>query len=143
MCTVAALRSLPVLIALAAVGGILSVLIPYLVVHGYIGPHKYSAPLFPLLRNAWEEFHPIFSGLLLLATGGALAFVRPKNWLVLGGSTMLLLPLAAILEMYKDPGSHNLWPIEFVLYIMFVGGPGVLGALLVSRFRGAQTTKTT
>ncbi len=138
-----ALRSLPVLIVLAAVGGILSVLIPYLLLHGYAGPHKYSAPLFPLLRNAWEGLHPIFSGLLLLAVGGALAFVRPKNWLVLGGSTMLLFPLAAILEMNKDPGSHNLWPIEFVVYVVFVGGPGVLGALLGSRFRGAQTRKAT
>lgn len=137
------LRSLPVLIVLAAVGGILSVLIPYLVVHGYAGPHKYPAPLFPLLRNAWEGFHPIVSGPLLLVVGAALAFVRPKNWLVLGGSTMLLFPLAAILEMNRDPGSHNLWPIEFGLYIVFVGGPGVLGAVLGSRLRDTQSTKAT
>jgi len=138
-----ALRSLPVLIVLAAIGGIVSVLIPYLVVYGYAGPHKYSAPLFPLLRNAWEALNPIFSGLLLVGIGSGLAFVKPKHWLVLGGSTMLLFPLAAILEMNKDPGSHNLWPIEFLLYIVFVSGPGVLGALLGSRFRNAQTTKAT
>lgn len=138
-----ALRTLPVLILLAAVGGILSVLIPYLVSHGYAGPHKYSAPLFPLLRNAWEALNPFMSGLLLLVVGGGVALVRPKNWFVLGGSTVLLFPLAAILEMNKDPSSHNLWPFEFVLYIVLVGGPGVLGALLGSILHGTQSTKAT
>ena len=129
---VTVLRSLPVLIALAAVGGILSVLIPYLLLQGYAGPHKYSAPLFPLLRNAWEGLHPIFSGVFVLVIGGALAFARPKKWLVLGSSTILLFPLAALLEMLRDPSSHNLWPIEFMFYIVLIGGPGLLGAFIGS-----------
>ena len=136
-------RTLAVLIALGAMGGVLSVVIPYLAIHGYSGPHEYTAPLFPLLRNAWEKLHPIPTGLLLLVGGGILGFVRPKKWLVLGSCTILLFPLAAILEMLKDPGSHNLWPIEFVFYIVLVGGPGLLGALLGSIIGSIQKKQAT
>lgn len=46
-----------------------------------------------------------------------------------------LLPLIAIAQMTQDPTSHNLWPLEFMIYA-FMGGVGAAGAavgLLIKR----------
>lgn len=117
---------LALLISLAAVAGVACVIAPYVAVHGIDG--TYQAPLFPLLRNSWEKLQLIPTIILLLGVGGVLGFIRPMNWLVLGASTVILFPLAAILEMLVDSGSHNLWPIEFVLYGIFIAGPALVGA---------------
>jgi hypothetical protein len=110
------------------------------VIHGFGG--EYQSPLFPLLRNAWEKLELIPTVVLLLIVGAALGFVRPRNWLILGSSTALLFPLAAVLEIAADPSSHNLWPIEFVLYVVLVAGPAVVGALLGSIFAAAKRHAT-
>ena len=40
-----------------------------------------------------------------------------------------LLPVFATIEIFKDPTSHNLWPLEFIMY-GFMGGVGAFGAAL-------------
>jgi hypothetical protein len=126
--------------AIGAVAGISSVIAPYVLLHGFTG--EYQSPLFPLLRNAWEKLEVVTTGVLLTCAGAALGFMRPRHWLILGASTASLFPVAAALEIVKDPGSHNLWPIEFVLYIVLVAGPAILGALLGSMIRGRREHAT-
>jgi hypothetical protein len=133
-------QQLALLVSLAAVAGIVSVIAPYVAIHGFGG--EYQSPLFPLLRNAWEKLELIPTVVLLLVMGAALGFVRPRNWLILGSSTALLFPLAAVLEIAADPRSHNLWPIEFVLYVVLIAGPAVVGALLGSIFAAAKRHAT-
>jgi hypothetical protein len=137
---ISAARRLPLLITLAAIAGIASVIVPYVAIHGFGG--HYSSPLFPLLRNAWELLELIPTLVLLLIVGGILGFIRPKNWLVLGSSTVLLFPLAAVLEMAVDPGSHNLWPIEFLLYVVLVAVPALAGSLLGSVLASVRSHAT-
>lgn len=133
-------QQLALLVGFAAVAGIACVVAPYVAIHGLGG--EYQSPLFPLLRNAWEKLELIPTAVLLMVVGAALGFVRPRNWLILGSSTALLFPLAAVLEMAADPGSHKLWPIEFVLYLALVAGPAVVGALLGSIFAAAKRHAT-
>jgi hypothetical protein len=120
----------PMLVLAAAVGGLASVIAPYVVVHGLEG--QYSAPLFPLLRNAWELLDLLPTLVLLITLGAALGFLEPRAWPVLGISTALFFPMAATLEMLADPTSHKLWPIEFALYAALVGVPGAAGSFLGS-----------
>ncbi len=125
--------------ALGAVAGIFSVIAPYVLLHGFTG--EYQSPLFPLLRNAWEKLG-VVTPVLLVGAGVGLGFMCPKHWLILGASTAFLFPLAAVLEIAKDPRSHNLWPIEFVLYLVLVAGPAILGALVGSMIRGRREHAT-
>ena len=134
------IQQLALLVGLAAVAGIASVIAPYLAIHGFGG--EYQSPLFPLLRNSWEKLELIPTVVLLLVVGAALGFIRPRNWLILGSSTAVLFPLAAVLEMVADPQSHNLWPIEFLLYLVLVAGPAVVGALLGSVFASVKKHAT-
>jgi hypothetical protein len=133
-------RQLTLFMALGAVAGIFSVIAPYVLLHGFTG--EYQSPLFPLLRNAWEELEVVPTVVLLVGAGVGLGFMCPKHWLILGASTAFLFPLAAVLEMAKDPRSHNLWPLEFVLYIVVVAGPAILGALVGSMIRGRREHAT-
>jgi hypothetical protein len=126
-------RQLAVLLVVGSLLGLASVIIPYVLVHGLAG--EYTSPLFPLLRNAWEKLEVVTTGVLSLFAGVVLGYVQPKHWFVLGGSTVSLLLLAAIAEMAKDPQSHNLWPIEFLLYLVVVGAPAIFGAFMGSLVR--------
>lgn len=133
-------QQLALLVCLASVAGVTCVLAPYVAVHGFGG--TYSSPLFPLLRNAWEDLQPILTVILLLGVGITFGFLWPRYWLVLGASTMLLFPLAATLEMVVDPGSHNLWPVEFMLYGVFIGAPAVAGGVIGSVFAAVMKRAT-
>ncbi len=126
-------KQLFVLVVFAAIAGICCLLVPYIVSNGFSGPYEYSSPLFPLLRSAWEKMQPLPTLSLLFVVGGILGFLRPKNWFLLGLSTALLFPVAAILEILKESSSHNIWPIEFVSYFVVIGGPAVLGSLVGSK----------
>lgn len=48
----------------------------------------------------------------------------------------VILPLLAVVEMFKDPTSHNLWPFEFAIYA-FMGGVGFLGSRLAGAVKKA------
>ena len=75
------------------------------------------------------------STLIFLGMAGLVpALLTRTRPLILGASTMALLPVAALLEMAVDPTSHNLWPIEFVFYAV-AALPGFAGALAGRRLR--------
>lgn len=75
----------------------------------------YESPLFPLLRTAVEGMG-LGQVLLLLAAGAVLGRISRTPVWGLGFAAIIFLPLAAVLEMVADPTSHNLFPIEFIVY---------------------------
>lgn len=86
------------------------------------------APLFPLLREAVEgmTWVPIALLVVLGLLGGLLT--RLPTFLIAPAS-IASLPAAAIAEMYVQATSHNLWPIEFLVYFL-LSVPVMLAALL-------------
>lgn len=62
---------------------------------------------------------------------GLLSKIRP---VILGGAAISLLPLAAIAEMAVDSKSHNLFPLEFMVY-GFYGCIVAIGVLIAQRIR--------
>ncbi|HKC03685.1 MAG TPA: hypothetical protein VKC17_10325 [Sphingomicrobium sp.] len=95
-----------------------------------IGVASYVAPLLAsdvvTGNESWLELYaisvekasgPTFFLLFVagLLAGGADAAVRALRFGVL---TIALLPVAAVIQMAGDPTSHNLWPIEFVIYLV-------------------------
>ena len=101
------------------------------------------APLFPLLHAATARMTwvPIAALAALGLLGGL--FTRLPTFLIAPAS-IAALPVAAIAEMIVDPTSHNLFPIEFLIYFL-MGVPVMLAALcgrtvrwlFVDRRRGA------
>jgi VIT1/CCC1 family predicted Fe2+/Mn2+ transporter len=122
-------------IAAASIMGVASLVIPYLITYGYVPEELYDAPLFPLLRSSWEGLNPVVTALILVMTGMFLGFIRGQKWRTLGLSSVLLLVLAAIIEMVVSPSSHNLWPMEFLMYVIFIAGPMSLGAFVGFKFK--------
>jgi hypothetical protein len=78
----------------------------------------HPSPLVPVARNAVEHVGP-WQLLLLFLVGVALGALSQRRAAVLGLTAILLLPVAAIAEMFADPTSHNLWPFEFVIYGLY------------------------
>ena len=74
---------------------------------------------------------------VLLFVAGFLAGALDTNVRAIryGLLTIALLPVAAVIEMAVDDTSHNLWPIEFVIYVVtsLVPAVGVLVGRLWSR----------
>jgi hypothetical protein len=134
------LYSWPILIvfALGAVLGIISIIIPPLYI---VDVKVYESPLFPMVRTGiegmsrWTFLFLFLSGMFLGVIypkreqlyGMFLGVIYSKHEILWGISTMSLFPILAFLEMMTDHNSHNLWPIEFVLY-GFATIPGIIGA---------------
>ncbi len=125
-------------VGIASVTGMLVVIASYLVSHGYDTSHFIPAPLFPLTATAWEECNLFRVSVCLLAAFGIIGYLRPGLWWLLGPSATTLFFAFAIAEMKVSPSSHNLWPIEFVLYLVFIGGPATAGCLFGSLIAARQ-----
>lgn len=93
----------------------------------------YDAPLFPLLRSAVEGLG-FASILFLLVLGFLLGLIDKVPPILLGPATLALFPLAAVAEVLVDPTSHNLFPIECMLYVV-LSIPATIGAFLGRWFR--------
>ncbi|HWL94554.1 MAG TPA: hypothetical protein VNT79_13610, partial [Phycisphaerae bacterium] len=76
---------------------------------------RHDAPLFPLVRTAIEGLSAL-AFVFLFISGLILGALCPKHPVRLGLCTMAAFPLLAFAEMVTDSTSHNLWPIEFVMY---------------------------
>jgi hypothetical protein len=80
------------------------------------------------MRAAVE--HASLAALVGLFIAGLVAryMVAAPIWLV-GIGTVAALPIMAAADILVDPTSHNLWPIEFVMYAV-ASLPGLLGAIV-------------
>ena len=116
----------------AALLGLAAMLTPVLIHPG----QAYNAPLFPLVRAAVERVSWSSAGLLLVAGLIVGCFGAGPPW-QLGLATMALFPLSAIAEMFADGTSHNLWPLEFVMYGV-LSVPAIVGACVGRAARGAS-----
>jgi hypothetical protein len=96
---------------LAPVVGLLAFVLPVFI----LSPKQYESPLFPLLRTGIEGASSLTYILLFLGALGLGTALRISPWL-LGVFCMAGFPLLAFAEMVYDPSSHNLWPIEFLIY---------------------------
>jgi hypothetical protein len=70
-----------------------------------------------------------FTALCLIISGITLGFLNPKRPWLWGLLTMSLFPVIAIIEMSGNPYSHNIWPIEFVMYAI-LSFPAIIGAFI-------------
>jgi hypothetical protein len=112
-----------IVFAIGAALGLISIIIPPLLI---VNVKVYQSPFFPMVRTGIEGMS-LWTLLFLFSSGIFLGVIYPKREILWGISTISLLPLLAFIEMMKDPYSHNLWPIEFVLY-GFTAIPGIIGA---------------
>jgi hypothetical protein len=109
--------------ALAAAGaGMTAFVLPVLADPPRLWP---SAPLFPVVREAVEHPRPAaFLGLAVIGLVAGLAGRAP--WALLGLASMALFPVCTMAEIAADGRSHNLFPLEFVMYAVYalpaVGG---------------------
>ena len=132
------MRSTVIAYLVSMTAGLLSVMIPPYV---FGSPRRVDSPLFSVLYTAYENLHLPATAILLITFGFLLGYFRPKSWLGLGGATMLMLPIAAVLEMIVSPTSHNLWPIEFAIYGL-LAQPACIGAYVGSRISTKKRTGT-
>jgi hypothetical protein len=72
---------------------------------------------------------------LLFAVGFVLSIIAPSEWLFIAIAEIALLPFVAIVDMLIDPTSHNLFPVELLMYAA-IDLPALLGAFLGGRIRG-------
>jgi hypothetical protein len=69
---------------------------------------------------------PVFTFVILFVGGIVLGLIFSIQPVLLGMFSMAAMPVFSILEMIVDPNSHNLFPIEFIIYavvsMVTVGG---------------------
>lgn len=130
---------------IAAIGGLGCTVLPVLLSPGAIKQQIYGPHLIPWFELAWANLQFLPSMLLFFAFGAALGAAKPRLWLLLGclaNSLQFLLWIIIIVhDTRRDPASHNLWPIGFIL-IAILGSPALLGTFLgsVIRTKGAHAT---
>lgn len=131
-------------IAVAAVAGLLCIVLPPYFVAGALTRPAYGVPLIPwfaiAFANIWSCWRISMVSTFLVGVG--LGYGRPRSWLLLG---CLTISLAAILNAanvvhdgMRDPSSHNLLPFEFAM-LAFICAPAIPGAFIGSKLRFAST----
>ena len=108
-----------VIALLTAIGlGLASVFLAVVILE--IPPNRESMFPFLLAEFSWLTL------ILLFASGIVLGVNFAIHPLMLGFATMAAFPALAFVDMAQNPYSHNLWPIEFVMYglvsLLAVGG---------------------
>lgn len=118
---------------LTSVLGVVSIVLPTFF---HAGLKHYESPVFTLIRIGIEGIS-MWSFAFLFSTGFVMrSFTKLPGWKI-GLATMALFPIIALIElMIFDSTSHNLLPIEFILYAIYTT-PGIIGAYIgqgVQRF---------
>ena len=103
----------------ASVAGYLALWVPWVLA----GSHK----------NMVDGMRPV-SLLYLLLVGFGCGLAVPHRFWVAGLASMALFPVMAIVGAVRDPTSHNLLGIEFVMYA-FLTLPAILGGALGKMIR--------
>jgi hypothetical protein len=94
--------------------GLLALSIPTMV-----NPHPwYDAPLLSFVRTAVEGMAG-WSVILLFAAAAVVGARVPQINIALASPALLIvLPVVTFAELFVDPKSHNLWPLEIALYLV-------------------------
>jgi len=84
---------------------------------------------FPLIDEARDHLYSFREIITLFLIGLIFGYLWPKHKGLWGFGVVSLFPIFSIAEMIKNTYSHNLWPIEFILY-GFATIPGIVGAYI-------------
>jgi hypothetical protein len=125
---------------LGAMSGLLLLLLPAIARTNHV---EMSPSLVRLTVEGLSWMH-----LLLLFLGGLVwGVVLRLRYAVFASCSMVgSLPVLAVVDMCRDPTSHNLWPLEFVIYGVLSAVPvmGMLGgwsiAWLARKVTGRERT---
>ena len=110
---------------LASMVGVISIVLPTCILPDL---KQYDSPLFPLIRTGIEGISFWSFGLLLLS-GFGLKLLSTLSFWKIGLTMMTLFPIIAISEMIIDSSSHNLFPFECILYVLY-SVPAIIGAYI-------------
>ena len=107
---------------LGAAAGLLLILIPGLFHHPSFSPW--------VLAFASIKHSVLLDTLLIFSAGFLWGYFKGwPNGVAAAFCQTAFLPVLAVLEIVQDSTSHNLWPLEFIMY-GFMGGVGAFGAAL-------------
>ena len=112
-------RQVLLIAIIAAIGGYLAVWVPWMLA----GSHK----------NMLDGME-LISLLYLTLVGFGCGLAVPHRVWIAGLASMSLCPVMAIVGVIRDPTSHNLLGIEFVMYALLTL-PAMLGGALGKRIR--------
>jgi hypothetical protein len=115
-------RQVRVIAIIAAVAGYLAVWIPWILA---------GSP-----KNMVDGLQPI-SLLYLVLVGFGCGFAVPHRFWVAGLASMALFPVMAVVGVLRDPTSHNLLGIEFVMYA-FLTLPALFGGAVGKMIRASR-----
>ena len=115
---------------LIAIAGYVVFIVPVLVapLPSHMGSVLFQTYSDAVYSAGWANF------VLLFILGVGLGQFVSKRSGATGCASVVLLPILAIIEMVKDPTSHNLFPFEFITYAFF-GGIVLIGSLVGVRLR--------
>lgn len=120
----------------AAIGLIVFDITPFVTAKGQATLHGMTFSKL-IMQSLEYAFYPAMVSLFF--TGGVFGFIRPHKWLTNGLSLIIFLPVNAFIDLATSPTSHNLLPLELLMYIAFFGASAVAGAFLGSRIRTGET----
>ncbi len=102
-----------------------------------IGLAGVRLPVLLFGRPSQDPFDAPFAlvTLVSLVVAGLVAGVIARGRPLLGGlASVALLPVATFVEVLIDPTSHNLWPLEIVIYALLalpaIGAAAATGAMM-------------
>lgn len=116
--------------------GFLSFLLPVLIVKG-VDRNEYVLNIVAIVNYSYKNVIFFPTATLLFVFGVAVGFIVQRFCLLLGLSSILVFPCVALYEMLINPSSHNLWPIEFIIYAFF-SIPAIVGAFIGKRIGGRR-----
>jgi hypothetical protein len=126
-------------VIIGAVLGFGGVVVPAYLKHGG-SIVFYDAPLFPIIATARKNLVVLPTTALLLVSGSLVGYLRPRLWWLLGATNIVIFPIAAVAELILYPRSHNLWPIELLLYAL-LSIPSIVGAWVGAKFKRRRMSR--
>ncbi len=120
-------------VVVAAIAGIGCVVLPPYLFRGGTDQPAYGWPIFPWFAVAYANLRPVATMSSFFGLGITFGIAQPRLWPLLGlsalGSPIVLNGVNIVHDWTRDPTSHNLWPIEVVVFV-FICLPVVVGGLL-------------
>ena len=105
-----------------------------------IPPNRESNFPFIFAEFSWLTLILLFASGIML---GLIFSIKSHHPLIFGFATMAAFPVLAFADMAQNPYTHNLWPIEFVMYglvsLLAVGGAYAGRALLQAADRRGRS----